>query len=54
MLLESFVDEEDDDIDIDFNLLIEVRRIFLMALKGIYMELFEKSQCSPDSLILLT
>jgi hypothetical protein len=35
------IEEEDDDIDVD--LYTEVRRIFLMSLKGIYWDLFTKN-----------
>ncbi|CAD8062241.1 unnamed protein product [Paramecium primaurelia] len=46
--------DDEEDQELDQNLLTEIRRIFLMALKGIYMEQFESNQCSPDTIILLT
>ena len=48
------IDDEDQDNEVDLDLLTEVRRIFLMTLKGIYWDLFDKNQCSPDALIILT
>jgi hypothetical protein len=51
----ELLEEEDDrDNDFDADLLVEVRRIFLMTLKGVFWDLFVKNQCSPDALILLT
>lgn len=47
------MDHESEDQEIDQDMLIEIRRIFQMALKGIYMELFEQNQCTPDTIILL-
>jgi hypothetical protein len=41
------------DVEDDENLIIETRNRFLMTLKGVYYQMFEVHQCSPDTYLQL-